>query len=201
MPKTPSERCNKQRTAVNTLAFSAQQGLLELLDRFVYFEPLAQCRCSYVTNFVATQTAKRVGSATTPSECCSKQRIGVYTLAFFAQQGLLELLGRFVHFEPPAQSRRSNVTNAVAVQAAERITNATTPSKRCRKQRTAVNTLAFSAQQGLLERLDRVVHFESLAQCCRPYVTNVVVPQSVDRPQTRKLCQNAAADSASRCIR
>ena len=55
---------------VDMLAFSAQQGLPEDLDRFVHFESLAECRRSYVTNAVEFQAAERVEKATTPSKRC-----------------------------------------------------------------------------------------------------------------------------------
>ena len=135
---------------MNTLAFLAQQGLLEGLDRVVHFESLPQCRRPYVTNAVVPQAAERIINAKAPSKRCCKQRFGVYTLAFSVQQGLLEELDRVVHFEPLAQCRRSYVTNFVVAQAAGKAGNATTPSKRCCKQCIGVNALAFFAQEGLL---------------------------------------------------
>ena len=69
---------------VDTIEFSAQQGLHERLDRGIHFESLAQSRRSYVTNAVVMQAAERATTAKTPSERCSKQRTEVYTLAFSA---------------------------------------------------------------------------------------------------------------------
>ena len=138
---TPSKRCCKQRIEVNTLEFSAQQGLLERFDRFVHFESLAQCRLSYGTNIVAAQAAERVTNAKTPSKRCCKQRMEVNTLAFSAQQGLLQRLDRFVHFEPLGERRCTCLTNFVATQPEKRVGNAKNPSERCSKGRIEVETM------------------------------------------------------------
>ena len=124
---------------MNTLAFLAQQGLLERFDRGVHFEPLAKRRRAYATNFVVAQAAGKVDNATISSKRCCKQRTAVNTLAFFAQQDLQERLDRGVHFESFAQCRRSYVPNFVEAQAAERITNAKIPSERCSRQRIEVD--------------------------------------------------------------
>ena len=81
---------------VYTLAFYAQQGLLELFDRVVHFESLAECRRSYVTNAVgsvASQAAKRVKTEKTPSERCRKQRLRDGYDSVFRAAGLTRASG------------------------------------------------------------------------------------------------------------
>ena len=117
---------------MNTLAFLAQQGLQEGLDRGVHFEPLAKPRRSYVTNFVFTQAVERIKTEKNRQNAAANSVLAVNTLAFSTPQGLLDDLDGFVHFEPLAKSRRSDVTNAVALQAAERAGTANPPSERCR---------------------------------------------------------------------
>ena len=64
-----------------------------------------------------------------------------------------------------------------------------------------VNTLAFSAQKGLLERFERPVDGERLADACRSLGTNSVAAQAAGKVKTQQLRQNAAANSESGSIR